>query len=202
MPKQIASKFPCTGCSLHKTCKTIAMPGWGNESASLQIWLDFPQEEADRRHKPRESKQARFVDWLLRRNSLSLQDVYVGYSLRCMVPKNFLKKKDDRLESLQACNTRWNDTIRRNAKAIVSLGEISCLAFMGATKVGTVAGMSTVLTEPFKHKVFGDYSPGYALVSPADTVSISRSIWVAAEYAGLKPKINPKELTNFDYELF
>jgi len=176
------------------------MPGWGNPLASLQIWLDNPAEEADRRRKPQESKQARLVDWLLRRNSISLQDVYVGYVLGCHVPKNVLKKKEPRIECLAAC--AQHRTPVANAKAIVALGEIATLEFTGLSRVGDLAGAYRTMLEPHRLRVYVNYAPGYALASPAEVVSISRSIWFAAEFCGLKPKINPTELQNFDFEIF
>lgn len=178
------------------------MPGWGNPLASLQIWLDSPAEEADNRGKPQESRQARFVDWLLRRNSLSLQDVYVGYTLRCFIPKNFLKKKAERLPALSACNQHHNFDICKLAKAIVALGEISCLEFMGATKVGEVAGSWQDYKEPWKHRVYGGYAPGYCMADPSESVGVSRSIWFAALHVGLEPKICEKELQAFDWDIF
>lgn len=195
-------KVQCTACSLHDQGRTNCMAGWGNPLAKLQIWIDSPAEEADTRGKPQESKQARFVNWLLRRNSISLQDVYVGYTLRCFIPKNVLKKKADRLESLNACMGRHNLQVCKNAKAIVALGEISCLEFMGVTKVGEAAGMNRDMIEPWKHRVYGGYAPGYCLATPSESVGVSRSIWFAAEFCGLKPKIDLKELQNFDYEIF
>jgi uracil-DNA glycosylase len=183
------------------------MPGWGNPLAKLQIWLDSPAEAADKQHKPNVSRQAEFIDWLLRRNSLSLQDVYVGYTLRCFIPKGFLKKKGEREPAITACEKHHNLQICKNAKSIVALGEISCLAFIGSTKVGLVAGSHRDVVGPPRHRVYCDYSPGAVTApppagDPSLSVTISRTIWFAAEYAGLEPRICEKELQKFDFQIF
>ena len=82
------------------------------------------------------------------------------------------------------------------------MGSVACEAFIGEQKVGNFEGTCWIPNEPFVRefveRVWITYSPAYALEDPSNAVSIYRTLYQAAEEAGLNPKFN-KEAKAFDY---
>lgn len=186
----------CTACHLHKTAYTIGMLALPNPTAKLKIFLDYPSTEDDMRHKFGESRQSRFLLHLIKRNSLPLSDIDISYTLKCCVPKNRLKKKDDKFECIDACEPLRVANLQKG-DTVLTMGEISCLAFTGDPldrRINTDSKCGHF------YRIFVTYAPGYGTVSPSESVGISRMLWLASVNAGMKPKVD-MSVTPFDYEV-
>jgi uracil-DNA glycosylase family 4 len=170
----------------------------------LLIYLDAPTLVDDRRHRPFVSEAASLLRWFCARMSLDMSKVYMDYILKCYpVGSKDYGKKPHRLSYIEACSVYRIATLQQlKPKAVIGMGSKCCEAFMGSDKVGNFEGTSWTPLEPlmrnFVEKVFISYGPAYALENPAETVSIYRTLWAAAEAAGLQPEFN-KNLKQFDY---
>lgn len=187
---------PCTACLLHKTAHTVGMVGHSNPTARLKIFLDSPSTEDDMRHKFGESRQSRFLLWLIKRNSLPLDKIEISFTLKCFVPKNTLKKKEDKLTLIDACEPLRIASLQKG-DTVLTMGELSCLAFTGDSldkRINTDAKCGHF------YRVFVTYAPGFAIKSPSESVGISRMLWNASVHAGMKPKVDLK-VQQYDYEV-
>jgi uracil-DNA glycosylase len=104
---------------------------------------------------------------------------------------------------IEACSVYRVATLQQlRPKTIVAMGSVACEAFIGEQKVGNFEGTCWIPNEPFVRefveRVWITYSPAYALEDPSNAVSIYRTLYQAAEEAGLNPKFN-KEAKAFDY---
>lgn len=193
----------CTACVLHEHCYTVGMNSIGPIEAPLKIFLDAPPKEDDQRHKFGESNIAKFVRWMMARNSLKEEDYQICFTLKCAIPKNFLTKKENKLECIDACAPHRIASLQ-NTKCVLAMGELSALAFLGLPLKKVVHCFWPMKTLPWfapalqAHIVVTGasvgvcYAPGYAIVDPSEAVSMSRMMWMAGEKAGLKPAFNPK----------
>lgn len=168
-------RTPCTECWMHKKChKDVSNePGWGNPKAKLVILLDAPGD----------TLAEKLVIWLLKRMSLTGNDVWIDYIFKCPLPDDKPKK-----EALKAAYQQcWNHVVRNeafDAKGLVVAGNWG-VQFVLQGDMKNMHGK--------KDKETGTwvcYSFLYALMSPGECVEISQVIWKAAEEAGLSPKVN------------
>lgn len=190
-------QIPCKECHLHLTCQTVGMNSFGSDEAPLKIFVDCPSKEDDQRHVWGKSRQAEFLKWLCKRISLKEEDYQVSFTLKCHIPKKVLTKKIDKLECIEAC-TPFRLASLQNAKAILTMGELSCLAFTGMElKKRVNCDWKSVETPA---RIFTTYAVGYALEKPAETVGISRMLWYASANAGLRPAVD-SSVPQFDYEV-
>lgn len=164
---------PCTDCRMSrfapKTQNNVA--GWGNPDAKLVIVLDGPG------HLLAE----KLLIWILKRLSLTADDVWIDYTFRCQVPKE-LKKKE-----LAVCHRIcWTSHPRAWAevdKVLVLAGNWSA-DFLANAKMKEWHGRK----EP-ESGIWMCYSFLYLLMNPAECVDNWRVLYKAAEEAGLKPKM-------------
>jgi uracil-DNA glycosylase len=170
------------------------MTGIGNKFANLQIYLDAPNEEMDKRGKPNKVKQVAFLVWLLERLSISLEQVRIDFVIRCYLPNRMLTKQYDKIEALSKCRQHQD---HEGKKAIIAMGEFAVLEFFGK-KPGQV--LESFFSETGQ-RFYASYAPGAALMNPNDAVQISRIIYHAAKYCGLNPKFNPKLAQTWQFEL-
>lgn len=196
----------CELCELSQTCspKAVCLKGGGGLDARLAIFLDAPSIVEDRRGKGLVSESAEFLKWLLNRMSVSTQDVYVDYVLKCYhKPNKNVGKKAFRAQMLEACSVYRFATLQRiKPKAIIAMGTIACEAFTGSSEIGEYEGARWTSNEPRVREIVDavwiSYAPAYALESPAESVGIYRTLFAAAKEAGLKPKLNTK-IPLYDY---
>jgi uracil-DNA glycosylase family 4 len=172
--------------------------------AKLAIYLDAPTIVEDRRGQTLVAEAAVFLRWLLRRMSVGPKQVYVDYVLKCY-PKNHkdFGKKAHRAEMLEACSYYRIATLQQlKPKALVAMGKTACEAFTGSAEIGEYEGARWVPNEPRVREILDGiwvaYSPAFALEDAAETVGIYRTLWAAAEEAGLKPKLDEK-VERYDY---
>lgn len=196
----------CNLCELSSTCtaKSVCLKGGGGLDAKLAIYLDAPTIAEDRRGQPLVAEAAVFLRWLLRRMSVQPKQVYVDYVLKCY-PKNHkhFGKKAYRAEMLEACSYYRIATLQQlKPKALVAMGKTACEAFTGSAEIGEYEGARWVPNEPRVREILNGiwvaYSPAFALEDAAETVGIYRTLWAAAEEAGLKPKLDEK-VERYDY---
>lgn len=196
----------CQLCELYATAspKAVCLKGGGGLDAALCIFLDAPTIVEDRRGIALVSEAAVFLKWLLNRMSVQTKNVYVDYVLKCYPkPNKNVGKKPYRAEMLEACSVYRFATLQlHKPKAIIAMGTTACEAFTGSTEIGEYEGARWVPNEPRVREIVDGiwvtYSPAYALESPAESVGIYRTLFAAAEEAGLRPKLN-KKIVKYDY---
>jgi uracil-DNA glycosylase family 4 len=149
------------------------------------------------------SDSADFLRWLLRRMSIT-SGFYIDYVLKCY-PKNCRQfgTKAHRANMIEACATYRLATLQQmKPRALVAMGTTACEAFTGSEKVSEWAGARWIPNEPFVREflegIWVTYSPGYALQGASESVPIYRTLFQAAEEAGLNPKFNPN-VKHYDY---
>lgn len=196
----------CQLCELSATAnrRSVCLKGGGSTDAALLIYLDAPTMIDDRRGKSFVSEAADYLRHLLDLMSVSRHDVYVDYVLKCYPkPNKSFGKKAPRAAMIEACSVYRLATLQQlKPKAIIAMGALPCEAFIGEQKVDRFEGTCWIPNEPFVRefveRVWITYSPAYALKDPANAVSIYRTLFQAAEEAGLNPKFN-KNAKAFDY---
>lgn len=196
----------CKLCELSESAhpRSVCLKGEGTGIARLLIYMDTPTLVEDRRHRGFVSDGASLLHWMLNRMSVNLNHVYFDYILKCYPGKSKLySKKAYRLNYIEACSFYRVATLQHiRPAAVIGMGSRCCEAFLGSEKVALYEGTDWTPMEPLMRdyidRIFITYSPAYALESPAESVSIYRTLWAAAEKAGLKPRFN-KYLKAFDY---
>lgn len=190
----------CTACSLHQYAnkKSVCLAGRNVSSRKrLVIFTDHPDYFADNSHRPYTLDVRHILVWLLARMSVKSEDVAFEYTLRCYPQKSLPTTKAERATCIEECSTyRFAMVAKLKPKAIVALGQTSLEAFTGCTRIGDYEGRSVDCWEGIVRKhgpsnVWIGYSINYILVSPAETPNVFRTIFRAAEQAGLNPKLDP-----------
>lgn len=195
-PNQINPK--CRACQLHKYAhpRAVCLKGKNvDKPKRLVIFTDYPDYYADHAQKPYAMDCGRLLDWMLKRMSIDPKRVAYEYTLRCYPQKSLPTTKAKRANCILECNGyRFATIAKLRPKAVVCLGQTSLEAFTGKTKVGDYSerkvGVQQTSVSRFVPNVWIGYSLQYCLISPSDSVQVFRTIWCAAEEAGLKPKIN------------
>ncbi len=197
----------CELCLLHTTCnpRSVCLKGGGGDKPKLMIFLDHPNVVEDKRGRGVVSDGVEWLKWCFRRMSISRDDVYVDYVLKCYAGRNKeVKTKALRAEMIEQCSVYRVATLQQlKPEAIVAMGGWACEALTGrSTKLKMSEGNKWIATEPFVSqfvsRVWVTYSPLYPLQAPGESQTIFRVLWCAAQDAGLKPVIN-KTVTPFDY---
>lgn len=184
----------CTRCVLHKRAKHRCLPSVGDQDCTLAIFLDYPTLVDDRRGRSFSSDNAEFVRFCLKRMSVPLEAVYLDYIVKCY-PVKMPGKKDERMACVRECSTYRTESIEQltHLKAMVVLGSLGCEMITTDKTVGHKAGaewapISPMLRQHIDHVWIG-MSPGVLAEKPSEAGSIYRVIWMAAEEAGLHPKV-------------
>lgn len=189
----------CTKCPLHEFAKTNCFQPKGSSNPKMVIYLDHPHDDDDRKGRIGESDGTRLLLWMLKRMSVSLDDVSIEFALKCRKPKNQLTKKPERLEAIRQCK---NNLIAIKPKVIVVMGSIACEGFMGGQLLKNLEGAYWntfgTMKETAPH-TYVTYSPAYAIKTPSETVRIYRILFMSAKEAGLSPKFN-STIKSFNYE--
>lgn len=184
-------KSACTLCWLHKHCKVVKMMCAPNKAAPLQVFVDQPTDQDDDFGQYGTSRVSRLMMWMLEKWTLYPEEVGINFTVRCA---GDLKKKADKIDAIKACSVHSEKYIEC-AKAILGLGELSCLRLL-ERPIANAVYQEDKRTLPVP--VFISYSPGFFLQNPSDVVAGLRMVKYAADAAGLKPVFN-KELALFDF---
>lgn len=186
----------CEECVLHKRAKHRCLPSQGDQDCRLAIFLDSPNFLDDKRGKSFVSDNADFVRWCLRRMSVNVTEVYFDYIVKCY-PGKLPGKKDERMTCVRACSQYRFAALQKlpHLKAAVALGALGCETFTLDKTIGNKVGaewepVSPMVRKFFKHIWIG-YSPGMLKEKPSEAGAIFRVIWMAAEEAGFKVKVDP-----------
>lgn len=208
----------CKLCMLHETAKATSIclkgrgVGIGTEPQlalkvagkyPLCIFMDSPNSVENTRCRGMVGDGAEWVVWALKRMSIT-EGYWLDYTVKCYTGKSkAFGKKVEKAECIEQCSVYRIATLQLlKPKAIIVMGALSSLAFVGQAKVGLAEGTTWTPDEPFVRDVvphvWVSYSAAYPLQDPAESVGVFRTLMHAAEEAGLNPKIN-KEVTPFDY---
>ena len=198
----------CKLCDLSTTCnpKSICLNGEskGDGKKPLMIFLDAPGIVEDKRSKSFVSDGADLLRWLMARMSVRMEHVVFDYVLKCYPkPNPLFGKKPHRMSFIQACSVYRIATLQLyRPKAVVVMGATACEAFLGSNKVSDFEGTTWTPEEPKIRElidcVWVTYAPAYALQSPAECVTLYRTLFSAAQKAGLRPKLN-QALKHYDF---
>lgn len=186
----------CDRCelSLHATPKSVCLKREGMDVAPLLIFFDHPNLVEDRRSKPFISDAAELLKWMMRR--MSVTNYQLDYVLKCYPGKcKTFSKKPYRLDYVQSCSIYRFATLQTcRPKQVVGCGSICCETFVGSKKVSDFEGTTWTPIEPevrdYIEDVWITYSPAYALEDAAQSVSIYRTLFAAANRAGLNPHLD------------
>lgn len=185
----------CLDCALGHRVIHSCMPSIGDQDCRLAIYLDTPAAIEDRRGRSFVGDNAEFVKYCLRRMSVNLDDVYLDYVVKCAAGK-LPGKADDRMACVRACSQYRYAALKTlmHLKAMVVLGSLGCEMVTLNKNVGQHQGSEWIPASPtmkkyFKH-IWVGFSPGLVKEKPAESGSIYRVIFMAAQEAGLKPKAN------------
>lgn len=188
----------CRRCQLSNYAKTVCLQGMGNpDTAQLAIFLDAPLYDDDIRGRPLESQGGKLLLNLLGRMSLTTEQVYIDYTVKCYAGKYMPKQKAERLKCIEACSYYRFATLQNlpNLQKILVMGRLSLEALNGASEIGKFESESWTPRELELRQwgeVWVSFSPAYGIEKPAERPSIYRIIWKAAEEAGLFPETNLK----------
>lgn len=197
----------CNLCDLSSTCSPASrcLKGeGGRDEVKMVIFLDAPTIVEDRRKKSFMSDAAELLKFLLRRMSIRGEHVYLDYVVKCYPkPNKNYTKKAHRAQFIESCSVYRVATLQLlKPKVIVAMGAVACETFMGSNKVSQFEGTYWTPMDPKTREhvdhVWVTYAPGYALESPAESVGIYRTLFKAAEMAGLRPRFD-KTVKLFDY---
>lgn len=189
----------CKLCVLHKTAhpNSVCLKGRHHETPhpKLVIFSDHPDYFADNSGKPYALEAGKILDWFLARMRVDRNDVAYEYTLRCY-PKKLPTTKAARATLIEECSTyRFATIAKLRPRAAVGLGQTTLEAFTGHTRIGDYQGRPIPCWEgivrDYIDKIWIGYSLNYILAYPSDTPSVFRTIFRAAEAAGLKPQLNP-----------
>lgn len=165
-------KTLCADCQLGRGIKTYnCVSGWGNPDAKLVILLDNPGDIL----------AEKLLVWILERLSLTADDVWVDYTVKCPIPKGL--KKKELLVCYNICGTSHPRKELYIAKSVVIAGKWGT-DFVIDGKLKELHG-----TKDAESEVWCCYSFMYLLMNPAECVDTWRVIYKAAEEAGLHPKM-------------
>lgn len=195
----------CSRCDLCWNARdgSVCLKGEGGMQPKLMIYLDSPSMVEDRRGKPMVGEPAMFLKDCLARMSLKPSDYYIDYVLKCYSKCKAFGTKSERIQFLEACSIyRFANLQRFKPRAVIGMGRICVETFVGSGKISDYAGTSWTPTEPRVRDcvdhIWITYSPAYALESPAESVGIFRTLFAAAEDAGLKPTFK-QNMKPYDY---
>lgn len=158
------------------------------------VFTDMPDYFADNSKRSYAMHSGKLLDWMFYRMSIDPDEVAYDYVLRCYGRKELLPTtKAGRGELIEACAAyRFGNISRCSPKALVGLGTATLEAFTGKSKVGEVEGLELRcwegVVQQYSPTIWISYSP-WAHASEAP--NIFRTIYCAAESAGLNPKLDP-----------
>lgn len=186
----------CQRCVLSSHAHAVCLRGLGNrDTAQLAIFCDAPMWDDDMRRKPFVSRAGEILLNLLGRMSLTTEQVYLDYIVKCWSGKKMPKQKAERLQCVEACSFYRFATLQNmpNLKKIVGMGTLSLEALTGSSEMKHFEGESWTPRE-VELRQFGEvwitYSPAYLDEKPAEIPNVYRIIYTAAQQAGLDPRPN------------
>lgn len=194
----------CADCCLASRVQSVCLPSIGDKNCKLAIFLDHPSTLDDRRGRSWVSDNARFVLYCLERMSVSVEEVFLDYIVKCC-PGKMPGKKADRMACVNACSQYRYAALKQltKLKAMVVLGALGSEAMTQEQHVGQRAGVEWTPTGLFMKRyvdhVWVGLSPGVLKEKPSEAGAIYRVIFMAAEEAGLSPHV--AKIAPFDFQI-
>lgn len=200
----------CTDCDLwvNATPGSVCLKGEGGmKRGGLLIFLDSPNMIEDRRHRGFVSDAAELLRWMLARMSISKEDYYLEYVIKCYAKCKAFGNKANRIGLINTCSQYRFATLQSlRPAAIIGMGSVCCETFIGSNKVSDFEGSNWTPIEPrvrdFVEHVWITYSPAYAIQDAAESVGIYRTLERAASDAGLKPRLDKTIKNQKLFELY
>lgn len=191
----------CTECKLHEPKGTsVCLKGSGVDGKKkLMIFADQPDYFANNARKGFVLDVLDFWAYILSCMSISIEDVAFDYTVRCYNKAGVASTKAARGPIIIACSSyRFKSIDKVEPKAIVVSGSASLEAFTGKTKVSdyhenTVKAWEGRVRKHVPH-VWVCHSAAFAMTAASESIPIFRTVWQAAEEAGLEPVINPSAI--------
>ena len=144
----------CTLCELHKTAKTICIPGRGSANPDIVFVGQAPGEQEDQRGRVFCGPAGILLEEAVR--EYKLQPGFITNVVRCFPPKDRAPKK----EEIAACKPYLLEELKQfKPKVIVALGTIPLRVLTG--KHGIMDYSGQVVGELNGAKVFALYHPDY-----------------------------------------
>lgn len=165
-------RLACTDCRMSRLTPKVYnnTPGWGNPDAKLVILLDDPGHLLSEK----------LLVWMLKRLSITANDVWVDYNFRCQIHKS-LKKKELKITHSICWTSHPRTMVTDESKVLVLAGNYG-VDFLTDTTMKEMNGKK----DP--NGAWCVYSFGYLLMNPVECKDTSCVLWKAAEEAGLTPK--------------
>lgn len=128
-------------CRLCPLCRARhqAVPGEGNENATVLLIGEGPGYHEDREGRPFIGPAGQFLDELLGLAGLRRPDVYITNVVKCRPPNN----RDPLPPEIDACGPYLDRQIAAiNPKVIITLGRFSMAKFVNETSISRIHGQS------------------------------------------------------------
>lgn len=128
----------CAKCPLHKN-RHLAVPGEGNESATILMIGEGPGSSEDKIGRPFVGEAGKFLDEMLAAIKMKREDVYITNVVKCRPPNN----RDPLEEEALVCTSNYlfKQIKLIKPKLIITLGRHSMQTFFPQIKsIGSVHG--------------------------------------------------------------
>src|SRR4030066_405462 len=128
--------YNCQDCELAKR-RTRAVPGEGQENASLLFIGEAPGWHEDQQGRPFVGPAGKYLEELLASIGLKREQVYIANVIKCRPPSN----RDPLPDEIQACSKWLNQQIEQICpKMIVTLGRYSMAKYFPNQSISQVHG--------------------------------------------------------------
>lgn len=153
----------CQKCKLNET-RTHAVPGEGNDRASLMFVGEAPGRDEDHQGRPFVGRAGQLLDKIIVACSLSREDVFIANTLKCRPPEN----RDPRPDEIDCCLPYLCHQIKLIApKVIVALGAHAARTLTGSELgIGKLRGQfhpCALVPDEAGVSVMPTYHPAYLL---------------------------------------
>ncbi|MEK7112980.1 MAG: DNA polymerase, partial [Patescibacteria group bacterium] len=149
----------CILCPLHKTAKSICIPGRGSESPKFLFVGQAPGQDEDQQNKVFVGPAGQFLLDAIK--EYDLLPARLTNTVRCFPPQD----REPRVEEVEKCRLYLMQEIEEvKPNIIVALGNIALKALTGKTGITTYSGR--VVGKIGESKVFALYHPSYILREP------------------------------------
>ena len=152
------------------------------------------------------SEGVKLLHWMFRRMSMSSEDYYLEYVVKCTAPGGKMpQNKASRMQAIEACSMYRNNTLQMGAyPVVVGLGRLACEALTGSHEIGKYDGTwwesTEALTRQYSPTVWIGPSVNAILMNPGLAGELHRVLWAAAVHANYQPALC--QIEPFDWSEF
>ena len=175
----------CRKCPLWKTRKK-AVPGEGNENASLMLVGEAPGRKEDEEGRPFVGAAGKLLTSLLESNGVRREDVYITNVVKCRPPGN----RNPREEEIEACLPYLKRQIDEIKPAVIlAMGNFASTAVLemhgfGAERISIIRGR--IFESPLHLlKIIPSYHPAACIYNKELTEYLEKDLKKALEEAGI-----------------